>query len=339
MLTGESVLIPAITPGMLEQGARDAEQLEVLKQLNIQSVMVVPMQVKGRIIGVISFMSCNPLINYGEEEFSFAKDLTNNIAVTLENSRLYEDVKANIAERIEIDRKKDEFISIASHELKTPITIVKAYTQILQQEFERNSDAKHTGMVSNLNRQVDKLHTLVVALLDITKLDQGALMFEFEEMDFNSLVAEIVDEMQQTTISHKIIMDLKPCENIKADKNRLGQVIINFLSNAIKYSPNSDHVVIATNCVDNIVHLTVTDFGIGIPANQHTNLFKRFFRGLSENGNSFPGLGLGLYISAEIIRKHHGTISFKSAEGKGSVFQFDIPAFHISTSEPVSKLN
>lgn len=326
MRTGQAFLVPEVTREMIENGASDAEQLEVLLRLNIQSVMVVPMQIKGRINGAISFMSCNAAVRYGEQEFSFAKDLANHIAVTLENTRLYDDVKANMKERLRIDRKKDEFISIASHELKTPITVLKAYTQVLQQEFENERDARRANMVGNLNKQVDKLHNLVVDLLDMTKLDQDELVFHFEEMDFNKLVADTVGEMQQTTRSHEIIMDLKPCESIRADQNRLGQVIVNFLSNAIKYSPKSDKVIVATDCTDHKVILTVTDFGIGIPDTEHTNLFKRFFRGLSQDSDSFPGLGLGLYISAEIIKKHHGSISFSSKVGKGSVFQFEIPA-------------
>ncbi len=119
---------------------------------------------------------------------------------------LYEEVKKDIEERIEADKKKDEFISIASHELKTPVTSLKAYTQILQSTFDEAHDAQAVAMLSKMDKQIDKLTTLIVDLLDVTKIEKGELIFEMKEFDFNNLVTEIAEEMQRTTKSHEIIL-------------------------------------------------------------------------------------------------------------------------------------
>lgn len=326
MRTGQPVLASEITPEIIERGAKDAEQKALLEQLSINSVMIIPMQVKQKITGVVSFMSCNPLNAYDEDDFNFAKDFTNRIALTLENTRLYEEVKKDIADRIEADKKKDEFISIASHELRTPVTSLKAYTQILQMTFDEAKNEKAASMLAKMDNQVDKLTGLIVDLLDVTKIDKGELIFEQHEFDFNELVKEIAEEMQRTTHTHSIQLELSPCERIEGDKNRIGQVITNFISNAIKYSPDANEVILSTACENNIVKLSVRDFGIGIREEEQSRIFRRFFRATSKTNYTFPGLGLGLYISAEIIKRHGGRIYFESTEGSGSTFCFEIVA-------------
>lgn len=324
--TGESVLYSHIDDAIIAEGSMDDEQREILQQLSIQSVMIVPMLIKGRVTGVISFISCNPQNKYNETDFNFAKDFTNRIALTLENTRLYEEVKKDIEERIEIDKKKDEFISIASHELKTPVTSLKAYTQILQSTFDEDKNEKASAMLSKMDKQIDKLTGLIVDLLDVTKIDKGEMVFDIEKFDINDLVTEIAEEMQRTTQKHKIKLELKDCKKIRGDRNRIGQVIVNFISNAIKYSPGKEKIIVSSKCEDQHVIISVKDFGIGIPKSEHDHIFKRFFRVSGKNNYTFPGLGLGLYISSEIIKRHKGEISFESKEGKGSTFRFQIPS-------------
>jgi len=322
--TGETILVRQVTPEIIEEGAMDEEQLRILKQLSVKSVMIIPMQIKGRTTGVISFISCNPQHLFDEADLNFAKDFCNRVALTLENTRLYEEVKKDIAERIENDKKKDEFISIASHELKTPVTSLKAYTQILQSTFNDEHNESAVQMLSKMDKQIDKLTSLIVDLLDVTKIDKGELVFQMEEFDFNNLVEEVVEEMQRTTKNHKIALDLHPCDPVIGDRNRVGQVVVNFISNAIKYSPEGDKIVVTTFCENNKVQLSVQDDGIGIPTEEHGNIFKRFFRVSGKSNYTFPGMGLGLYISAEIIKRHNGRIFFESEAGKGSTFSFEI---------------
>lgn len=217
--------------------------------------------------------------------------------------------------------KKDEFISMASHELKTPVTSLKVFTEILLMDADNKASKNELSMLKKMDKQINKLTRLIGDLLDVSKANSGQLNYDFEKTDFNDLVKESVNMLQLST-THKLELDLLSTEYVIADKNRLSQVITNLVSNAIKYSPNADKVVISTEKTKDEIKLCVQDFGIGIPVPEQPKLFSRFFR-VSEN--TYPGLGLGLYICKEIIKRHSGLMSFKSEEGKGSTFCFSIP--------------
>lgn len=218
--------------------------------------------------------------------------------------------------------KKDEFISMASHELKTPVTSLKAYTQILMMNFDGNEDKMSVSMLEKMDKQIEKLTRLIGDLLDVSKANSGQLNYSYEDIDFNEMVNEVMGVMQLTTSSHKIEVNLGETSTIVGDKNRLGQVIINLVSNAVKYSPNANKIFVTSEKNGDDLKFCVQDFGIGIPASQQGKLFSRFFR-VSEN--TYPGLGLGLYISDEIIKRHSGVMSFVSTHGKGSTFCFTLP--------------
>ena len=323
--TGEPILASEVTGEMIRKAARDKEHFRILKELNLRSGMIVPMMVKGKAMGAVSFLSSSENRRYDGSDFEFAKDFANRVALTLENASLYEDAHKQIEEIAQANRNKDEFISIASHELKTPVTSLKAYTQILQMKFGEEGNVAATEMLAKMDKQVDKLTHLIIDLLDTTKIEKGELLYNLEEFKFNVLVEEIVEEMQRATITHKIKLHLQDCKKIRADKPRIGQVIINLISNAIKYSPNAHEINVYTSCSRKEVKLCVRDHGIGIPASEQSQVFNRFFRVTGkDHQNTFPGLGLGLYISSEIIKRHRGKISFESKEGAGTTFCFEL---------------
>jgi signal transduction histidine kinase len=218
--------------------------------------------------------------------------------------------------------KKDQFISMASHELKTPVTSLKAYTEILMMTQKPKENADTISMLDKMNKQIDKLTHLIGDLLDVSKANAGELNFYFEKIDFNELIKEVTGIMQLTSRKHKIELQLSDTRIIEGDKSRLGQVITNLLSNAIKYSPDANKIIVSSLSSENYIKICVQDFGIGIPISEQSKLFKRFFR---VTNNTFPGLGLGLYICNEIIKRHSGTMEFKSEDGKGSVFCFTLP--------------
>lgn len=221
--------------------------------------------------------------------------------------------------------QKDEFLSIASHELKTPVTSLKGFTQILQMRFENEKNEPAVNLLSKMDKQVDKLTKLIVDLLDATKIENGQLAFSSENFDFYDLVKEVTEDMQRTTESHKIILEESASATFTGDRNRIGQVIINFISNAIKYSPGGDKIIVSFNEENENIKLCVEDFGIGIAKDTQANIFDRFYRVTADKNNTFPGLGLGLFISREIINRHNGSITVESTEGKGSTFCFTLP--------------
>ncbi len=223
----------------------------------------------------------------------------------------------------EQDRHKDEFMSIATHELKTPVTSLKIFAQVLENRFAKAGDETSALHLAKMDAQLNKLTALIEDLLDATKINSGKLQFHEEFFDVNELVSEIVEEMQRTTEKHTLIKKLRISKIIYGDRTRVGQVLTNLISNAIKYSPKSDKIIIMTKIEKGSVTISVQDFGIGIAKEDQPKIFKRFQR--VGNQNTFGGLGLGLFIAATIMQRHGGKIWVESEEGKGSTFSFSLP--------------
>lgn len=230
----------------------------------------------------------------------------------------------DVTKQKELERRKDEFLSIASHELKTPITSIKGFAYLLDRLLRKTNDEKAINYVSKINLYTDKITGLINDLLDITKIQTGQLQFHEETFDFDEMVREVVEDMRATTDTHKIILSGKTESTFTGDRNRLEQVVVNLLSNAVKYSPNADKVKITIRKSGGQIKVAVTDFGIGIPKHKVTKIFERFYR-VDETASQFSGLGIGLYISRGIIIRHGGTIWAESNYGKGSTFAFSLP--------------
>jgi signal transduction histidine kinase len=186
-------------------------------------------------------------------------------------------------------------------------------------------DFASADLLLRMDHQIDRLTTLIRDLLDVTKITEGQLVLKNERFDLNDLVNEIVEEMQVTSKNHKIIKEPGDIDPITADKERTGQVIVNLVSNAIKYSPMSDKIIIKTFVDGEDVVISVQDFGIGISKEMQGKLFDRFFRVMDETTRTFPGLGLGLFISTEIVKRQNGRIWVESSPNEGSTFYFTLP--------------
>ncbi|RYD80410.1 MAG: PAS domain S-box protein [Sphingobacteriales bacterium] len=230
----------------------------------------------------------------------------------------------DVTKQVQLQQQKDEFLGIASHELKTPVTSIKAYAQVLERLIRNEGDEKKANMVQKMDLQLNRLTGLIGDLLDVTKIQSGKMTFNPVKFDFDLLVAEIAEEMQHTTAQHHIKLDLKSASIVFADKERIGQVITNFLSNAIKYSTDSEEIDVKTFLQNDEVILSVQDYGIGISKELHGLIFDQFYRVGGNLQHTYPGLGLGLYISSEIIKNEGGRIWVDSEEGKGSTFYFSL---------------
>lgn len=231
----------------------------------------------------------------------------------------------DITERKKLEKQKDEFMSIASHELKTPLTSIKAYGQVLLTVFKRKGDASSVQLLTKMDSQLNKLTDLISDFLDVSRIEAGRLHIEEEWFNLKALIEEVRESMQLTSDVHKLVFDCQVECNVLANKDRLGQVVINFLSNAIKYSPTADKIEITCKRVNEEVVVSVQDHGIGIAPEKHAKIFERFYRVTDGNRPSMPGLGLGLYISSEIIKLFEGKIWVQGEAGKGSIFSFSLP--------------
>jgi two-component system, OmpR family, phosphate regulon sensor histidine kinase PhoR len=233
-------------------------------------------------------------------------------------------VSTDITEQKELEQRKDHFISMASHELKTPLTILSVYTQLLREQFEAEDRQDVVLQLSKMDDQITNLTKLVVDLLDISRIQAGQLELAQEAVDMDELVCEVVENLQSTT-THHLLIEGAARQTITGDRNRLEQVLMNLLTNAIKYSPRADRVVVRVTHTDDALTVSVQDFGIGIAQSHQPRLFERFYRVYSEKDQTYPGLGIGLYIAYEIVQRHGGKMWVESVEGQGSTFSFSLP--------------
>lgn len=230
-----------------------------------------------------------------------------------------------IDEQKQLQEKKDQFITIASHELKTPMTAIKAYTQLMQKRLSKK-DTQTNYLLDRLNAQVDKLNELVFNLLDVSKIESNKILLNLAKIDIDQMINKIIKDYRLIARSHKFIRIGKLKEIVVIDEDRIGQVLINLLSNAVKYSPNGSKIIIRTckSLKNKTFTISIEDFGTGIDQKYFEKIFERFYR-VSEKNNYISGFGLGLYISKEIIKGHSGKIWVANKNTNGSVFTFTLP--------------
>lgn len=224
----------------------------------------------------------------------------------------------------EINKKKDEFISIASHELKTPLTSLKAYVQLLEAIHSEDSNDKAKVFLSKTGVYIRRLEGLISDLLDVSKIEAGKLQFQEEVMRIDELLEESIENNRLTLTRHTIKFTNDATCYVKVDRQRIDQVLSNLISNAAKYSPKADTIEVNASADDDWVMISVRDFGMGIGKADLEKIFDRFYRVETKVGN-ITGLGLGLYIASEIVNRHDGKMWVESEPGKGSVFRFSLP--------------
>lgn len=284
--------------------------------LPVVSYLAVPVISKsGTVIGGLFYGHPEPAKFTGEHE-GLAENIAAQASVALENAILYSEVQ-------KLNLKKDEFIGLASHELKTPVTSLSAYLQLLKRRL--SDDDTNKSFITRAVHQVSKLSDLLSNLLNVSRIETGQLPLDVTSFDLLAVVQDMVSALQYGNQSHRIELQ-SDCKSlmVTADQERIEQVITNLISNAVKYSPSADRVNVIVSQAGNNAVVSVQDFGMGINPEHHERIFSRFYR-VDEMSAHISGLGLGLYISREIISRHKGALTVKSEPGKGSVFTFTIP--------------
>src|SRR5690606_27438085 len=232
---------------------------------------------------------------------------------------------ADITERKEDEIRRNEFLAVASHELKTPLTSVKAYAQLLASTYKKSTDEFLKNGLRKVENQVNKMTKLVTDFLNLSKIESDKFELDLDEFDLNILAKEAVSDVEMVSQNHHIRLEGDENVMVNADREKIAQVIINFLNNAVKYSPEGKYVTVTVKKIDGQARLEVKDQGIGIKQEEHQRIFQRFYRSRFHQNISYSGFGIGLYISAEIIQLHEGTIGVESKEGEGATFFFMLP--------------
>ncbi|TAK35053.1 MAG: PAS domain-containing protein [Chloroflexota bacterium] len=234
-------------------------------------------------------------------------------------------VTRDITDLTELDRLKDQFMLVAAHELKTPVTGVKGYAQLLLQREHEGVSPFGLKALEAINRQSDRISRLVNELLDMTRLQTGRLELHLAQLDLSELADSTVAHTQLTTEKHRLLFQSPALVLVNGDRGRLEEVLNTLLENAIRYSPQGGQIETTVRVVDGEAVLSVQDHGVGIPEDKQDRIFERFYRAHTGTPYDYGGMGVGLFISKEIITRHGGRMWFESEEGKGSTFYFGLP--------------
>lgn len=321
--SGKPILIAQVTDEWLKKASKIPEERNVLKKLGVISFIFVPLKSRGRVIGVLTIVSSHKNFSYSRDDLTLAEELASRAGIAVDNARLYTDAQEAVSTR-------DEFLSIASHELRTPLTSILLQVQAVLKNIRKDSDEKSGSqriieMLEHTEQQSKRLARLINDLLNVSVIATGRLNLEKERVDLSDLVKEVLKRFSMQPKPLRIPVILKGAESTIVgfwDKVRLEQVISNLLSNANKYGRGKS-VTIKIKKDKNDAVLIIQDKGIGIKEEYQKIIFERFKRGVS--GRDYRGLGVGLYISRQIIEAHGGTITLESKVGKGSTFTIRLP--------------
>ncbi len=284
---------------------------------------------------LIAFAPRSPV--FANSDLELVQLLADQTAVILESKKLI-DQAAEVRAREEATRLKDDFLSSAAHDLKTPLTGIITQAQVLQRRAERDPEAPPDRVgLNRLVEQSHRLNKLVLELLDVSRLEHGSLVGDCELMDLG-LLFRVVAQQERSRWKR---VEFHASESVVApvDPPRFEQVVTNLVENALKYSPAQATVRVELWRDGNEARLSVRDEGIGVPAEDQPRVFERFHRGKNVDDRHFAGMGLGLYIARGIVEQHGGRIWVESTPGAGSTFHVAIPASISHVEEPVQRVS
>jgi signal transduction histidine kinase len=320
MRTGQPVLTATVPDDYFEAVAQDAEHLDILKALGLHSSIVVPLRARGETPGALALFRSRTKRRYGPADLSVAEEFAGRAALAIDNARLYREARQAVQVR-------DEFLSVAAHELKTPVTTLLGFSQLLlsQLKQERGLDDRVVGRaLLAVERGANRMSRLVSQILDVSRLDSGRLVLDRQLTDLAALVQEITATMQSTTSRHTLLARTPAVVPALVDPLRLEQVVTNLLDNAIKYSPDGGEIEVElVEPRPGLARLTVADRGVGIPPERRPYIFERFYQ--AHEGDHTSGMGLGLYISRQIVELHVGSIEPEFPPDGRTVFSVTLP--------------
>lgn len=319
--SGRPELLKTVDKEVIKQRTKDERHARLIEQVGINSHIAVPLKIRGTIIGVLNFLITSDRKPYDDHDLAMSVELARRAAIAINNAKLYKDAQSAIQQR-------DDFISIASHELKTPLTSLKLQLEVITRAIgKENIPSPESFYIvrasESSHRQLDRLARLVEDMLDISRISTGKLAMNFKLCSFADLVNEVLNRFRDQLNNLKITLHYseKSVSKIMCDVYRMEQVVTNLMTNAIRYG-NRKPIHVKLTSEEGFVYLTVKDFGIGISKGDQARIFNRFERAVTFNDVS--GLGLGLFISQQIINDHHGEIFVESALGEGSTFTIKI---------------
>lgn len=303
-------------------------------QMQMASLLVLPLRTRREILGALVIAAHSPDRMMTDDKLPLAELLAERAAVAIDNARLYSEQVEARRKLEDLSRLKDEFLSIASHELRTPVTSIKGYTQLAKTLIRENDLHTSEEYLEIALDQIDRMSRLILELLDVSRIETGRLEIRREPIDWAAFVRSVVHR-HQTAVPDRVFRIEVPelSKEVMGDRDRLEQVLTNLLENAVKYSPEGSGITTVVRDEGDRVVTAISDQGIGIPTDELSQVFERFHRGRQVSSTNYGGLGLGLYITKQIIERHGGTIWVESREGAGTTFYFALPAQAVSQKQ------
>jgi signal transduction histidine kinase len=325
----------------LVKDARQEGRVRLVDRLNIHSLIVVPISVKGRILGVLVTSIAHPGRQFTQADLRLAVALAGRAALAIENARLYtqerrlrqelEDLHQKVQEA---NRLQTEFVTVVTHELRSPLTAIAGYLDRLLEEEGREGAEAREAYLQIVKRNADRLLELINDLLDLARLEAGKLELKHLPLDLKGLIQEVSGAVrpQIEGKGQHLHLDLAaPLPVVTGDPERLTQILLNLVSNAHKYTPQGGSITVATRAERAGVCIAVQDTGIGLSSAEQQQLFTKFFRAQHPLVREVGGTGLGLAIARALVELHEGTLTVVSASGQGSTFNVTLPTAHTLT--------
>ena len=341
LIVGEGIIGQVVSTGypalMANVGTAAAQEDTISYHpptVQLASLLILPLRTRREMLGALIIAANDPDRRMTDEKLPLAEVLAERAALAIDNAKLYtEQVEAR--QKVEdLSRLKDEFLSIASHELRTPVTSIKGYTQLAKTLIkERDLETSEEYLDIALD-QIDRMSRLILELLDVSRIETGRLEIRHEPIDWPTFVRDLVHRHHTAVSDRRFHLNVPNTHTaIRGDRDRLEQVLGNLMENAVKYSPEGSEIFVDVAERGDQIVTSVCDNGIGIPPDELTQVFERFHRGRQVSSTNYGGLGLGLYIARQIVERHGGTIWVESREKSGTTFYFTLPVMQVPRAE------
>jgi len=301
--------------------------------MKLASLLILPLRTRREMLGALVIAANDPERAMTEDNLPLAEVLAERASLAIENAKLYTE-QVDARRKVEdLSRLKDEFLSIASHELRTPVTSIKGYTQLAKTLIRENDLATSEEYLDIALDQIDRMSRLILELLDVSRIETGRLEIRREPIRWAAFVREVVHHHPAGSDRKLHVSVLETEKEVSGDRDRLEQVLGNLLENAQKYSPDGSDIYVSLDDRGDQLVTSVCDRGIGIPPDEIGQVFERFHRGRQVSSTNYGGLGLGLYITKQIVERHGGTIWVESRERSGTTFFFSLPVVNVAAPE------
>jgi signal transduction histidine kinase len=294
------------------------------KQTGLHACLAVPLVRSGQALGALGIRSYDPRVLYTEDDAQMLGLFGDQAAAALTTVDAFSRQRQAVEQLERLNRAKSEFVSIVSHEFRTPLTGIQGFSEMMRDEDLTSEEMREYA--GDINKDAQRLNRMINEMLDLDRMESGRMTIHPERMDLNAVIADVADRVRPQAPNHTLALDLQPdLPQVQADRDRMTQVASNLLSNAVKYSPTGGRITMSTRLDGDLLRLDVRDEGLGIPADALETIFERYSRVDSQATKDIQGTGLGLPIVRQIVQLHGGKVWAESELGRGSVFHVVLP--------------